>query len=205
MAIKRCPWCRAENPGIYEHCIKCGGPLPEPVKPEGAKKYLLPALLLIAIVVIVIFLVVPALHLSVATGRNLSTAISSGSVSLPQYEIGQPAQYGDLQVAVTQVRTGGETVNNGRFLTVTVSIRNLNTKSPVTIGAGDFILTDKSGDYYSSTGIGSKVSYEAQPGSAGIADLIYFVPTNEEADQVLFMFPDTSGTVTGRHEVAFNL
>jgi len=206
MAIKRCPWCRTENPGIYDRCIKCGGPLPAAAKSEWVKRYLLPAIVLVIAVIAVVYLVIPTLHLSAATGRNLSAAISSGSTaSVPQYDIGQPARYGDLQVAVNQVRTGDETVNNGRFLTVTVSIENFNNASSATVRAGDFVLTDDSGNYYTPTGIGSKVSYEALPGTAGITDLVYFVQKDAGTYQMLYTFPETSGTLTGTHEVAFNL
>lgn len=207
MAVKRCPWCKTDNPAIYDHCMKCGGPLPTKTKPEGVKTFLIPAVVLIIVVIAVIYLVIPALHLSAATGRNLSTAISSASSSpLPRYGIGEPAQYGDLQVTVTQDKFGSETVNNGRFLTVTVNIRNFNSDTAATIGAGDFVLADAAGNYYSSTGIGSRVSYDATPGSSGFADLVYLVPKDATGFQVLYTFPDKSpGTVTGRHEVAFVL
>ena len=97
-------------------------------------------------------------------------------------------------------------MNNGRFLTVTVNIRNFNRDTAYTVGAGDFVLADATGNYYSSTGIGSKVSYSADPGSTGVADLVYFVPKNADKFQVIYTFPDEStGAVSGKQEVAFVL
>lgn len=208
MAVKRCPQCRTNNPSIYEHCIKCGAPLPPVTQSTGAKKYLIPVVVVVFVILAVIYLVLPALHLSVATGQNMSAAISSSKAAptpVPRYEINQPARDGDLQVMVTQARAGEKTLNSGRFYTVSVSVQNSNRNTMYNIPANDFVLTDSSGNYYSSTGIGSKVSYDALPGTIGTADLVYIIPQNAEGLRVLYTFPTSSVPGAGRHEVAFVL
>jgi len=208
MTVKRCPQCRTNNPSIYEHCIKCGAPLPPATQSTGAKKYLIPIVAAVFVVLAVIYLVIPALHLSVVTGQNMSAAISSGIAAptpVPSYKINQPARDGDLQVMVTQARAGEKTLNSGRFYTVSVSVQNSNENTTYSIPASDFVLTDSRGNYYSSTGIGSKVSYDALPGTTGTAELVYIIPQNAEGLRVLYTFPTSSVPGAGRHEVAFVL
>jgi hypothetical protein len=208
MSIKRCPWCGTDNPSIYEHCIKCGGPLPLKTPPHEIKKYLTPAIILVFLVLVGVYLVIPALHLSAATGMNMSAAISSGAAAptpVPRYEINEPVHDGDLQVTITQAHAGQNTFNAGRFYTVTASIQNFNRDTIISIPSGDFVLTDSRGNYYFSTGIGSKVSYDAQPGTTGTVDLVYIVPQNAEGLRVLYTFPASSVPGAGRHEVAFIL
>jgi hypothetical protein len=208
MSIKRCPWCGTENPSIYEHCIKCGGPLPLKTPLHKVKKYLIPAIVLVLLILVGIYLVIPVLHLSVATGMNMSAAISSGAASLtpvPCYDINEPVRDGDLQVMITQARAGQNTFNAGRFYTVTASIQNFNQDTTISIPSGDFVLADSRGNYYYSTGIGSKVSYDALPGTTGLADLVYIVPQDAQGLRVLYTFPVSLVPGAGRHEVAFVL
>jgi hypothetical protein len=208
MTVKRCPQCRTNNPSIYEHCIKCGAPLPPVTRSTGAKKYLIPVVVVVLVILAIVYLVIPALHLSVATGQNMSAAISSGIAAptpVPNYTINQPARDGDLQVMVTQARAGEKTLNAGRFYTVTVSVKNSNGNTTYNIPASDFVLTDSGGNYYYSTGIGSKVSYDALPGTTGTADLVYILPQTAEGLRALYTFPTSSVPGAGRHEVAFVL
>ncbi|MFA5237096.1 MAG: DUF4352 domain-containing protein [Methanoregula sp.] len=208
MAVKRCPRCKTDNPVIYEHCIKCGGPLPPVRQRPGGKKILALVVIVMLVVLATVYLVIPTLHLSAATGKNLSAAISVGAASptpIPRYGIRQPARNSDLQVTVTQTRAGENTFNAGRFYTVTVSIQNFNRDTGLTIPASAFVLLDSDGNYYTSSGIGSRVSYDALPGTTGTVDLVYIVPQDAEGLRILYTFPDSTVSGAGPHEVAFVL
>jgi len=208
MSIKRCPWCGTDNPSIYEHCIKCGGPLPLKTSPHEIKKYLVPAIVLVFLILVGVYLVIPALHLSMATGMNMSAAISSDAASptpVPRYETNEPVRDGDLQVMITQAHTGENTFNAGRFYTVTACIQNFNRDTTISIPSGDFVLADSHGNYYYSTGIGSRVSYDALPGTTGTVDLVYIIPKDAQGLRVLYTFPVSLVPGAGRHEVAFLL
>lgn len=192
---------------IYTHCIRCGTALPDDVTSYGGIRYVAAATIILLAILLVICLVVPALHLSAATGRNLSEAINTGAAGKPLslYALNEPARSGDLQVTVTQVRKGDHTLNAGRFLIVTVSIRNFAGSTGYRIPAGDFVLADKKGTYYTTTGIGSKVSYDAGAGTSGTADLIYIVSQTAEDLRLHYTFPVSAGTGVGRQEVIFTL
>jgi hypothetical protein len=160
------------------------------------------------LILVGVYLVIPALHLSMTTGRNLSAAISSGVSSptpVPGYEINEPVRNGDLQVMITQARAGQNTFNAGRFYMVTACIQNFNRDTTISIPSGDFVLADSLGNYYYSTGIGSKVSYDALPGTTGTVDLIYIIPQDAQGLRVLYTFPVSLVPGAGRHEVAFVL
>jgi len=207
MAAKICPKCKARNPAIYSHCIRCGTPLPAEVKSYGAIKYVAAATVIMLVILVIIYVVVPALHMSVATGRNLSEAIKTGAADtpVPVYAVNEPARSGDLQVTVTQVRMGDNTVNSGRFCTVIVSVQNFAANTSYRIPAGDFVLANGDDTYYYSTGIGSKVAYDAGPGSTGMADLVYIVPQAAWDLRLHYTFPTSSVPGAGRQEVIFSL
>lgn len=207
MAAKTCPKCRARNPAIYTHCIRCGTPLPNEVQTFSAIKYVAVATVVILVILAIVYVVVPALHLSVATGRNLSEAIKTGASAtpVPVYAVNEPARFGDLQVTVTQVRMGDNTINSGRFCTVTVSVQNFAAGTSYRIPAGDFVLADADHTYYYSTGIGSKVAYDAGPESTGMADLVYIVPQAARDLRLHYTFPTSSAPGAGRQEVVFSL
>jgi hypothetical protein len=162
----------------------------------------------VVFILVGVYLVIPALHLSMATGMNMSAAISSAVTSptpLPRYETNQPVRDGDLQVIITQAHAGQNTLSAGRFYTVTVSIQNFNRDTSISIPSGDFVLTDSRGNYYYSTGIGARVSYDALPGTTGPVDLVYIIPLDAQGLQVLYTFPASSVPGAVRHEVAFIL
>src|SRR5208283_3491562 len=107
-----------DNPAIYDRCLNCGTPLPEITHP-GMDRYLL-----------------PALHISMASGRDLSTAINGVSATptpVPEYQINKPARVGDLQVTVTDTRPGENQFNGKRFYTVTLSVQNFNSNDTYTL------------------------------------------------------------------------
>jgi len=207
MAAKICPKCRARNPAIYTHCIRCGSPLPEEIQNYTAIKYVAAATVIMLVILAIVYVIVPTLHLSVATGKNMSEAIKSGASAtpVPVYAVNEPARVGDLQVTVTQVRPGDNTINSGRFCTVTVSVQNFAAGTSYHIPAGDFVMADADGTYYYSTGIGSKVAYDAGPESTGMADLVYIVPQAARDLQLHYTFPTYSVPGAGRHEVVFSL
>lgn len=207
MAAKICPKCKTRNPAIYTHCIRCGSPLPVEVHTYTSIKYVAAATVIMLVILAIVYVVVPALHLSVATGKNMSEAIKTGASAtpVPVFAVNDPARFGDIQVTVTQVRMGDNTINSGRFCTVTVSVQNFATGTSYSIPAGDFVLADADGTYYYSTGIGSKVAYDAGPESTGMVDLVYIVPQAARDLQLHYTFPTSSVMGAGRQEVVFSL
>ena len=154
-----------DNPAIYDRCLNCGTPLPEITHP-GMDRYLLPAIIVVMVVLVTGFLIIPALHISMASGRDLSTAINGVSATptpVPEYQINQPARVGDLQVTVTDTRPGVNQFNDKRFYTVTLSVQNFNSNDTYTLSATDFTLADARENYYSSLGIQSKPSVRCTP------------------------------------------
>jgi len=206
MAVKQCPKCKTVNPGIYTHCIRCGTPLTEPAHSTDTLKTVLSIVVIVIVAFTVLYLAIPALHFSAASGRNMSKAISSEIASpspVPEYPVNQPVRYGNLQVTVTQVRQGDDTFNSGRFCIVTISVQNMARDTAYSLPAGDFVLADAKGNYYYSTGIGSKVSYDAGPKTSGTADLVYIVPRDAEDLRLYYTFPASSEPEAGRQEVSF--
>ncbi|HVP97199.1 DUF4352 domain-containing protein [Methanoregula sp.] len=209
MAVKRCPRCRTDNPAIYDHCMNCGAPLPAIPEPQGFRPYIAPVVVVAIVILVTVFILVPAIHYSMAGGQILSTAISGVTATptpIPRYPLDQPARVGDLQLTVTDARPGINQFNSQRFYTVTVSIQNFNATDIYTLSATDFILTDASGTYYSPLGIQSKTTYDALPGTNRLADLVYIVPLNVTDMRLLYTFPvATAAPGLGRTEVAFVL
>jgi len=189
--------------------MNCGASLPALPKQQGLRPYIAPVVVVAVVILVTVFLLVPAIHYSMAGGRILSTVISSVTATptpLPRYLPNQPARVGNLQVKVTATRPGINQFNNQRFYTVTVGIQNFNATSIYTLSATDFILTDASGTYYSPLGIQSKTSYDALPGANRLADLVYIVPLNDTDMRLLYTFPGTTALPgLGRTEVAFVL
>ena len=197
-----------DNPGIYDHCLNCGTPLPEIRQPQGIQKYILPAVMVLIAVLLIGFLIIPALHISMASGRVFSTDIDgvTASPTPVTYQINQPVRMGDLQITVTGVRPGVNQFNAKRFYTVTLSLQNFNADDTYTLSATDFALTDAGGNYYSSSGIQSQPSYDLLPNSIAIVDLVYIVPVNARNLRILYLFPAATATPgEGRTEVAFVL
>ncbi|MGB9221275.1 DUF4352 domain-containing protein [Methanoregula sp.] len=208
MTVKRCPKCKMDNPAIYDRCLNCGTPLPEITHP-GMDRYLLPGIVVVMVVLITGVLIIPALHISMASGRDLSTAINGVSATptpVPEYQINQPARVGDLQVTVTDTRPGENQFNGKRFYTVTLSVQNFNSNETYTLSATDFTLTDAGENYYSSLGIQSKPSYDILPGTTGVVDLVYIVPLSADKLRLLYTFPaSTAAPGESQIEVAFVL
>jgi hypothetical protein len=194
---------------FYDHCLNCGTPLPPITQPKGIKTYLVPAVVVVFVILVSVFLVIPAVHYSMTGGQALSTAINGVTASptpAPQYHIDQPARVGDLQVTVTDARAGANQFNAKRFYTVTLALQNFNAGDTYTLSAADFTLTDAGGNYYSSSGIQSQPSYDLLPGTVATVDLVYIVPVNADKLRVLYLFPAaTAAPGEGRTEVAFAL
>ncbi|MFZ0181531.1 MAG: DUF4352 domain-containing protein [Methanoregula sp.] len=172
-------------------------------------RYLLPAIIVVMVVLVTGFLIIPALHISMASGRDLSTAINGVSATptpVPEYQINQPARVGDLQVTVTDTRPGVNQFNDKRFYTVTLSVQNFNSNDTYTLSATDFTLADARENYYSSLGIQSKPSYDVLPGTTGVVDLVYIVPLSADKLRLLYTFPaSTAAPGQSQTEVAFVL
>jgi len=209
MTLKRCPKCKTDNPEIYDNCLNCGTPLPDIPRPQGARKYLVPLLVVALIAIVTFIVVIPALHYSATGGTIVSTAIKSVTQSpTPSgtYAVKQPARLGDLELTVLGGHSGTNQFNGQRFYTVSVSIQNFNNNDTYTLSATDFILSDTAGNYYDPMGIQSKTSYDAMPGQTGTVDLVYIIPQGEDKFQLLYTFPETVVPAGGsRTEVAFLL
>jgi|GEM_PF-1399177 len=209
MVVKRCPRCKTDNPAIYDHCLNCGAPLPAIPAPDRFRPYIVPAVGIVIVVLVVVFILVPAIHYTMAGGQVLSNVIGGVTASptpLPLYPVNSPVRAGDLQVTVTEARPAVNQFNSQRFYTVTVAIQNFNVTDTYSLSAADFILVDAKGNYYYPLGIQSKTAYDAPPGTTGLADLVYLIPVDVTDLKLLYTFPvATAAPGAGRTEVAFSL
>lgn len=194
---------------IYSRCLNCGGTLPELPQTEGWRRYLVPALTLLVVLIVVVAVIVPAIHYSMNGVQDFSTAlgaITATPTPLPQYHIGQPVRSGDLLVNVTDARPSNNPFNGQQFYTVTLFLHNYNATDTYTLTLTDFILADSRGTYYSPLDIQSKTSYDLSPGTAGSATVDYIIPLNVGKLRLLYTFPAaTAAPAKDRTEIAFAL
>jgi hypothetical protein len=182
---KVCPRCKRRYPPNFTACLECGATLQDTereAKKEEIKKYIpLIGKLLIAVVIIAaaVFLVLPQVQ------HSLPALLGSGSYnktasewSVVYYTINQPASDGSLKVTVTKTREGSKSVNNKKFLIVTVTLQNLRSDRPLRVAASDFMLIDANGQLYPSYGIGDKIAQDIGPLSIETHDITYEVPEN---------------------------
>jgi len=194
-----CPRCKRRYPKNFTSCLECGSPLIDTEKEASkaqVKKHLpLIGLLLFCgiLVAAVLFVVIPLVQLSLASGQEFGTlSKTTGQTAVSTYTMNQPASDGNLQIRVEKTRDGAVSFNSKKFFFVTVSLRNLRPDTPATISSGDFILLDAGGNSYPSLGLGEKVAQEIAPLSSKSYDLMFEIPQNTGSPKIQYRFPARS-------------
>lgn len=193
---KVCPRCGRRYPKNFDVCLECGSPLIDTEKEEKKEKLkhylpLLGALLLCgAIIAAVLFVIVPLLGLSLASGQEFGTiSKTAGQTAISTYLMNQPASDGNLEISMGKTRNGAASANSKQFFFVTASIKNLRPDTPVRVSKGDFILLDAAGNPYPSLALGDKVAQEIAPLDSGSYDIMFEIPQDTPSPRIQFSFP----------------
>jgi hypothetical protein len=208
MAAKKCPKCRKTNPRFFTHCISCGTRLDgDTGREEKIPVSVKIGLVVLASILLVIFVVLPAVQYSHTFGRNFSETISAKSAAdlqpVTEYPLNRPVENSDLQISVISARDGQNTSNANKFFLVTVYLKNMRNDGNVQISSSDFELIDSEGIRYFPYGIGSKIMYDLSPTQSSSADLTYVIPQQVEGKKIQFTFPGTSTLESDRDIVVF--
>jgi predicted nucleic acid-binding Zn ribbon protein len=207
MAAKKCPKCGKKNPHFFTHCIDCGAVLN--IETQNNKKintYLKIGLVLFVSVILIIYVILPAVDYSHTYGRNFSETVSAKSAAVspvPEFSLNQQVENGDLQITIISARDGQNTYNSNKFFIASVYLRNNRTSGNVQVSSNDFELIDSEGTTYYPYGIGSKVIYDLSPSQSGSGELTYVIPQKVMGKKIRFTFPDTSAFASNRGVVAF--
>jgi hypothetical protein len=208
MAAKKCRKCGKTNPHFFTHCVDCGAVLADGTKKnEKIYSYLKVSLILCLSVVLIIFVILPALQYSHLFGQELSEKVSANSTTVLQtiteYPLNQSVENGALRIKINSARNGENTYNSNRFFIVSVYLENTKTGGNVQVSSNDFGLIDTEGSEYSPYGIGSKVMYDLSPSQGSAAELMFIVPQNVIIKKVRFTFPGSSALASNRPVVSF--
>jgi hypothetical protein len=206
MAAKRCPQCGSTNPRYFTHCVECGAKLGSDIQKPAkivtrGKILIIPVLVLILIV----FVVLPAFHYSVNFGRNLSEIISAKPVETPQtqYVLNEQVANNNLRISITSARDGQNTYNSNKFFLVSVAMKNIRESGNIQVSGSDFELIDSEGTRYYPQSMGSKVLYDLSPSQDASAELTFVIPQKVTAEKILFTFQGPSALSSNRHIVTF--
>jgi uncharacterized membrane protein YvbJ len=212
MAAKKCPKCGKNNPHFFTNCVGCGAVLNSDSQKGDIQKarkinsYLKIGLVLCVLVILVIFVILPAVQYSHTVGQNFSEKVSanSGAVSpVPEYRLDQQVENGNLQVTLNSARDGLNTYNSNKFFIASVHLKNNRTAGNVQVSGTDFELIDSEGTKYYPYGIGSTVMYDLSPSQSSTGDLTYMIPQRVTAEKIQFTFPAASALAGDRAVVAF--
>jgi hypothetical protein len=212
MAVKKCPKCGKNNPHFFKHCVDCGAVLNidiQNVDIQKAKKinsYLKIGLVFCVLVILVIFVILPAVQYSHTFGQNFSETVSTKSAAvspIPEYPLNQQVENGNLQITINSARDGLNTYNSNKFFIASVYLKNNRTAGNVQVSGTDFELIDSEGTKYYPYGIGSTVMYDLSPSQSGSGDLTYMIPQRVTGRKIQFTFPAVSALASDRDVVAF--
>jgi predicted nucleic acid-binding Zn ribbon protein len=207
MAAKKCPKCGKTNPHFFTNCVECGAVLNSDTrKAKKINSYLKIGLVLCVLVILVIFVILPAVQYSHTVGQNFSETVSakSGEVSpTPEYSLNQQVEYGNLQITFNSARDGMNTYNSNKFFIASVYLKNNRTAGNVQVYGTDFELIDSEGTKYYPYGIGSTVMYDLSPSQTGSGELTYMIPQRVTGKKIQFTFPAASALASDRDVVAF--
>jgi hypothetical protein len=195
---KVCPRCGRRYPKNFDACLECGASLVDTdreAQKAELRKYLpmlgviLAAVLLLAAV---LYIVIPIVQLSVATGQETGTlGKTQGRQMITTYTMNQPASDGRLQVTVTGIRDGAKSANSRKFVIVAVTLQNLQQDKEMQVSAADFLLLGPDGTTYPSYGVSDKVYQTLKPGSSGTYDVIFEVPQDPGSLRLQYTFAGT--------------
>lgn len=210
MAAKKCRKCGKGNPPFFTHCVECGAPLVEDTRIiRRDYTYLKAGLVLCVLLIVVVFVVIPAARLSMTVGQNfsqtMSTAGTAQSLKVDEYPANLTVEDSGLRITVSSARSGMSTFDANRFFIVSVYLENTRPEGNLQITNNDFELIDTNGAKYFAYGIGSKVMYDLGPSRGMAGELTFIIPGNVTADRVRFTFPGSTALASDRRVVMFVL
>ena len=210
MAAKKCRKCGKANPHFFTHCVDCGAVLADDTKKnERVFSYLKIGLILCISLLLIIFVIVPAIQYSHLFGQDFSEKLSAKSAAESQpiieYPLNQSVENGGLRITINSAKNGQNTYNSNRFFMVSVYLENTRTGGNVQVSGNDFELIDSEGTKYSPYGIGSKVMYDLSPSQSSAAELTFIVPQAAIAKKIQFTFPGSSALASNRNIVVYTI
>jgi len=209
MASKKCQKCGKTNPHFFTHCIDCGAKLGSDTrKDEKINTHLKAGLVLVVFIILILFVILPAVHYSQTFGQNMSEKISEKSgvdLQIPEYPINHAVGTNEFQITLSSARDGQNTYNSNKFFLVSVDLKNNQTSGNLKISGSDFELIDSEGASHFPYSMGSKVMYDLSPSQSSSGELTFVIPQKVTVKKILFTFPATSATASNRNVVAFTL
>jgi hypothetical protein len=208
MDSKKCPKCGNNYPSFFTNCTDCGAVLVAETKKVGkTSTYLKIGLVLCVSVILVIFVIIPAVQYSEIFGQLFSQTESAKSITesqpITEFQLNQPVGNNDLQMTVNSAREGKNIINsNNKLFIVTVFMKNVRTSGNIQISNNDFALIDSEGTGYLLLGNGSP-EYDLSPSQGSTAELIFTIPQKTIVKKIRFAFPGTSAVAGIRKVVEF--
>lgn len=205
MAAKKCPKCGKMNPHFFTHCVECGAKLDIEVRKADNRGRYLKIGLVLASLILIIFIALPAVRYSMSIGQNFSEAVSAEQTGAPIIEssLNRPVGNDNIQITVTSARDGQNTYNSNKFFLVSILLKNTRDTGNIQVSGSDFVLVDSEGLQYFPYSVGSKVTYNLNASQGTSTELTFIIPQNVTAKKVLFTFPETSVFAGNRHVVTF--
>jgi hypothetical protein len=206
MAAKICKKCGKKNPRFLTHCIGCGTKLADDaVRNAKLSGWARAGLVAVAAILLLVFVILPAIEYSHTFGRNLSETVSAKSAEdlqkTAEYPLDHPVANEDVEIRIGSARDGQNTYNNNRFYLAAVSIRNIRQAGNVQVYSSDFELVDSAGATYVPYGIGSKVMHDLSPGQSASEELTFVIPRDAVVKAIRFTFPGETA-LAGNRDVA---
>jgi hypothetical protein len=209
MAAKKCLKCGKTNPHFFTHCVDCGTKLEHDTRKHGRiTRYLKAGLVLVVFVILIIFVVLPAVQYSRTFAQNFSEKVSEksgGDSQIPEYPMNHAVGTNEFQITLSSARDGENTFNSNKFFLVSVDLKNTMTSGNLKISGSDFELIDSEGASHFPYSMGSKVMYDLSPSQSSTGELTFIIPQKVTVKKIQFTFPATSATASNREVVAFTL
>jgi hypothetical protein len=206
MAGKKCQECGKTNPHFFTHCVDCGAKLETDTQKTGKTlRYLKIGLVLCVSVILIIFVILPALRYSQTFGQNFSETVAAKSAAesqiIPEYSLNRPVENNGLQITIISARDGQNTYNSNKFFITSVYLKNNRTEGNIHVFSSNFELIDSEGSTYFPYGIGSKMMYDLSPSQSGSGELTYVIPQKVTGQKIQVTFPQSTG-FTGSSNIA---
>jgi hypothetical protein len=206
MTAKKCHKCGKSNPRFFTHCVDCGTKLETDIQKTGMTiRYLKIGLVLCVSVILIIFVILPAIEYSQTFGQNFSETVAAKSAAesqlITEYSLNRPVENNGLQITVISAHDGQNTYNSNKFFIASVYLKNNRTEGNIQVFSSDFELIDSEGSAYFPYGIGSKVMYDLSPSQSGSGELTYVIPQKVTGQKIQVTFPRSTG-LTGNSNIA---
>lgn len=195
---KVCPRCGRRFPKNFSECLECGSPLVDTereAQKEEFRRYL-PyiglTLIALAILVAVLFIVLPLIQYSLSSGQEFGIlSKTAGSSSVPVFTLNQPASNGYLQVTAMKFRDGTLSTNGKKFFLIPINLQNLQKEGSIKVTSADFTLFDGAGQTYHAYSFGDRVTHELSAGGSESHDLTFEIPRDAKDLRLQYTFPAT--------------